>query len=218
MDDAQAVAGAQPLGRRERNKLRVKSRLYDSALQLFTEKGYEQTSVDEIAEAADVARGTFFNHFQRKEDLIAAWGESRREYLRRGLAATDVEEGTSLQSRLELCMGLLARINTEERAVTRAMLTAWVKAGRPLYEEPYAGELFAGAVETAQRRGEIAPTVDPLRVGNLLRDAYLGTLYRWTQLPEGEFHLDAELRAITDIVLTGIAGAGAADAGRDSRD
>lgn len=217
MDDAQAVGGAQPLGRRERNKLRVKSRLYDSALQLFTEKGYEQTSVDEIAEAADVARGTFFNHFQRKEDLIAAWGESRREYLRRGLDATSIEEGSSLQSRLELFMSLLARINNEERAVTRAMLTAWVKAGRPLYEEPYAGELFAGAVRSAQQRGEIPPTVDPLRVGNLLRDAYLGTLYRWTQLPEGEFHLDVELRAITDIVLTGIAGAGggAAEAGRD---
>ncbi|WP_443068991.1 TetR/AcrR family transcriptional regulator [Streptomyces sp. NBC_01361] len=53
--------------------------------------GTDQTTVDEITEAADVARGTFFNHFQRREDLIAEWGEQRRELLRQGLRAEGLE-------------------------------------------------------------------------------------------------------------------------------
>jgi len=192
-----------PMGRRERNKQRVRGRLYESALRLFTENGYEQVSVDEIAEDADVARGTFFNHFQRKEDLITAWGDDRRKHLRTGLASSQAPLGEDLAATLRRCMAVLADINTTEREVTRAMLTAWVKAGRPLNEEPYAAEIFAEAVENARKRGEVAASVDPGRIGNLFRDAYLGTLYRWSQA-EGELDLHAELCEITDIILRGI--------------
>ncbi len=203
-EEDRAAAGAQP-GRRERNKQRVRSRLYSSAMQLFTEKGYEQTSIEEIAEAADVARGTFFNYFQHKEDLITAWGDSRRSQLRQGLADTEADGADDLRSTLERCMGVLARVNEAEREMSRAMLTAWVKAGRPLIEEPYAGEIFAETVEAARTRGETRPAVEPRQVGNFLRDGYLGTLYRWCQqekVDEGDLH--SELLALTEIVLSGV--------------
>ncbi|MFF5435325.1 TetR/AcrR family transcriptional regulator [Streptomyces griseofuscus] len=77
MNTPPAESEAQPLGRRGRNKIRIKESLYTAALELFAEQGYDQTSVDEIAERADVARGTFFNHFPHKEDLIGTWGERR---------------------------------------------------------------------------------------------------------------------------------------------
>ena len=56
-------------------------RLYASALELFAEQGYDRTTIDQITERADVARGTFFNHFQRKEDLVTTWGQQRQEKL-----------------------------------------------------------------------------------------------------------------------------------------
>ena len=90
MDQVQA-----PLGRRERNKIRMKERLYDAALTLFTEQGYDETSIDEIAERADVARGTFFNYFQRKEDLLGTWGEKRRDALTAALTADSPDMGTA---------------------------------------------------------------------------------------------------------------------------
>ncbi|MEV5377554.1 MULTISPECIES: TetR/AcrR family transcriptional regulator [Streptomyces] len=214
MDDTPATTDyAAPLGRRERNKLKVRSRLYDSALKLFTEKGYEQTSVDEIAEAADVARGTFFNHFQRKEDLISAWGEQRRARLRDGLSASGIEQQDSLRAALERCMRILADINEEERDVTRSMLMAWVKAGRPMQEAPYAGEIFAEVVDAALERGELPADINAYRVGCLLRDIYLGTLYRWSQAEERDAHLElsTELHAACGIILDGILPAGRAE-------
>jgi AcrR family transcriptional regulator len=194
------------LGRRERNKQKVRNRLYAAALELFSEKGYEHTSVDEIAEAADVARGTFFNHFQRKEDLISAWGEERRERLKMGFAAARTDQHECLPLALDRCMRILAEINEGERKTTQSMLTAWVKAGRPLQEEPYLTDIFEYVIEGARRHGEIPASVSPRRAGHVLRDVYFGTLYRWCQEPQGAFELRTELHAACDIVLNGING------------
>ncbi len=60
------------VSRRERRKGETRSRLLDVAERLFGEKGFEATTVEEIAEAADVAKGTFFNYFENKNALIFA--------------------------------------------------------------------------------------------------------------------------------------------------
>ncbi|MBV9379984.1 MAG: TetR/AcrR family transcriptional regulator [Streptosporangiaceae bacterium] len=57
-------------GRRERKKAEVRQRISDAATALFLRHGFDQVSVSEIAEAADVARPTVFAHFPRKEDLF----------------------------------------------------------------------------------------------------------------------------------------------------
>src|SRR5437773_355052 len=62
-------AGPHP-GRRERKKAEVRQRISDAATALFLRHGFDQVSVSEIAEAADVARPTVFAHFPHKEDLF----------------------------------------------------------------------------------------------------------------------------------------------------
>lgn len=57
-------------GLRERKKAAVRTHISDVATALFLEHGFDEVSVSQIAEAADVARPTVFAHFPRKEDLL----------------------------------------------------------------------------------------------------------------------------------------------------
>jgi AcrR family transcriptional regulator len=56
---------------RERKKAETRQRIQDVAMRLFLEHGYEETTVEQIAAAADVSHMTFFRNFPAKEDVVA---------------------------------------------------------------------------------------------------------------------------------------------------
>ena len=60
----------EPVGLRERKKRRTRRALMEAAYRLFDERGYEETTVGAIAEAADVSPATFYLHFPTKEDVL----------------------------------------------------------------------------------------------------------------------------------------------------
>ena len=82
-----------PPDRRTRKRLATRQRISDVATRLFVERGFDEVTVDEIAEAADVARMTVFNHFSRKEDMFFDLDEEGREDLLAALEKRDA--GTS---------------------------------------------------------------------------------------------------------------------------
>lgn len=77
--------GASP-GRNERRKARTRASLLDAARTLFARRGFEQTTIAEITDTADLGVGSFYNHFGSKEDLLAALLE---QALTEQLAALD---------------------------------------------------------------------------------------------------------------------------------
>src|SRR5215510_3472639 len=64
-----------PASRRERRSAELRERLFRSALELFASKGYAETTVEDITEAADVGKGTFFNYFPSKDHILLAFSE-----------------------------------------------------------------------------------------------------------------------------------------------
>ena len=74
------------LGLRERKKRQTRRALADAALRLFAEQGYEQTTIAQIAAAAEVAPRTFFSYFPTKEDVLFGDTDERVDLIREAIA------------------------------------------------------------------------------------------------------------------------------------
>jgi AcrR family transcriptional regulator len=72
MDTAEA-----PLGRREKRKQEIRTRIEEAAYRLFRDQGIEDTSIEQICVEADVARRTFYGHFPNKHSLLGGLGISK---------------------------------------------------------------------------------------------------------------------------------------------
>src|SRR5260370_2827663 len=61
--------------RRQRRSAEIRERLFRAALNLFAQKGFAETTVEDITESADVGKGTFFNYFPSKDHILLAFVE-----------------------------------------------------------------------------------------------------------------------------------------------
>ncbi|MFF1258952.1 MULTISPECIES: TetR family transcriptional regulator [unclassified Streptomyces] len=102
-------------GLRERKKQRTRDALLRSALELFTTKGYDRTTVDEIAEAVDVSQRTFFRYFTSKEETA--------------FAVQDMVE-----SRFVTLLRERPAADSPFEALRGAVLDAWDTLGEPIEE------------------------------------------------------------------------------------
>jgi AcrR family transcriptional regulator len=64
------VYRGRPVGLRERKKVKTRAAMQRHALRLFRKQGYEETTVEQIAAAAEVSPATFYHYFPTKEDVV----------------------------------------------------------------------------------------------------------------------------------------------------
>ena len=64
------MTASPPIGLRERKKARTRAAIREHAMRLFEEQGYAATTIDQIAEAAEVSQSTFFRYFPTKEVVV----------------------------------------------------------------------------------------------------------------------------------------------------
>src|SRR6201981_287250 len=74
--NSSAHGGSDPVpDRRQRRSAEIRERLFHAALKLFAEKGFAETTVEDITNAADVGKGTFFNYFPSKDHILIAFSD-----------------------------------------------------------------------------------------------------------------------------------------------
>jgi AcrR family transcriptional regulator len=180
-------------GRHERRKARTRRSLLDAARALFSSKGVETTTIAEIAEKADVGVGSFYNHFETKEDLLAALLEealaTQLERLQaRQAAADDPAEVISIAHRhlVRLAQSepewgwLMVRLDVEYRIVNKTQgPAAWkdlqhgIESGRFSVSNPALALQASGgaliAVMHAVLEGDLGPEADVAHAEGVLR-------------------------------------------------
>ena len=141
---------------RARKKAATKLSIQEHALRLFVEKGYDATTVDEIAAAAGVSHMTFFRYFPRKEDVVEY--DEYDPLLEDLIAARPTDEPPLTALHAAIRVGLEAILETDRDALlirTRLVLHNPVLRARNLVAQDNTRDLFARAL--ARRAGLAEP-------------------------------------------------------------
>ncbi|MEU1342261.1 TetR/AcrR family transcriptional regulator [Streptomyces sp. NPDC005827] len=194
-------AGA-AVGRQERKRRKLYDQLYDTAVGLFVTHGFEATTMDQIAEAADVARATVFNHYSQKVGFLEEWGARRRARVA-GILGAEHAENLPVDDRLHRYLKEMADLNIASRAETTVLMDASARYGR-LLQDPSLEVELTRIVEEGRRRGEIRTGVDSDQAGALLAACYFSTVLRWIREEPAPFDLHQRLGGALDIILRGL--------------
>jgi TetR/AcrR family transcriptional regulator, cholesterol catabolism regulator len=202
-----------PLGRRERKKLETRRRIFRAAFELFARRGFDGTTVEEIAERADVAKGTVFNYFPQKRAFLLAAHQEWMTQLTEDLGPPESWTGTA-RNQLMIVLDYLADLSIQHKDLSRmvifeSMRETFVRMGRDSEPDSRDGAtLLEGLVATVMRggreRGEIRDGVDGALAANLVATTTFGTLVRWLVKGGSTEDMKAALAAKLDIIFTGL--------------
>lgn len=173
------------------------------ALRLFGERGYDATTVKDITDAADVAKGTFFNYFDTKEAILPAIAAHRLEQLE---AALMPQQGapSSPVARLKLALRLVAEDPLCEKQLADRLFAAMVHR-REVGPGHALRDLLVQQVRQAQAIGEIRPELDALYLAGVIRSLFFQRLAMWHQGHSPEA-LPAVIDGLVDLLLDGAGG------------
>jgi len=175
--------GPQPLGRRQRRAAETRIRLFRCALQLFAQRGFQNVTVEDITEAADVGKGTFFNYFETKDHVLGVLAEIQLGKVAEALAVAE-ESDLPIRSVLHRLFLRAAEEPGRSPELARALISSFlasagvrkiiahnIKEGR---------RMIAEVVAAGQKRGEIDRRLKKEKVAIQVLQAFMGTVLFWS--------------------------------------
>lgn len=197
-------------GIREQKKKETRQRIIETAVKLFGEKGYEKTSVAALAKAAGVGKGTIYNYFQSKGEIILAFCEGELEHVHQQLAVQTDPETPLLQQLVTLYMAEF-RYVTKNPEFGRVLMREMIFP-KDLTVERSQGidnkfvELLTAMFKEAQQRGELRHDLPLFVVAAHFYGLYAITVSGWYM---GRLHseddVEMALESLFSQALEGVA-------------
>jgi AcrR family transcriptional regulator len=175
-------AAAPRSDRRERRKLEVRGRILEAAFELFDERGFESTKVQEICERADVVYKTFFNHFPTKQHLLKEIAEQQLGVLCEDIAAVRSADGTTrerLAAFFERIADSVDAAGPMRRELVTEILHAANAAGTGSEHSRLLHDAFAGLVRDGRTAGDVASTHAVATQAELVLGTFYALILSW---------------------------------------
>jgi len=192
--------------RRQRRSAEFRERLFRAALELFAQKGFSETTVEDITEAADVGKGTFFNYFPSKDHILLAFGEMQLGKLESAIAAAR-QTGEPMPEFLRSLGVRMTQEPTRNPAIIRALLQAYLSttpvraAMMDLQRRVHA--LHTQMIQLGQDRGEIRNDLPAAEIAHVFRQTIFGTLLIWSLYGDATLH--SRIEAAFNLLWSGLA-------------
>ena len=162
---------------------RTRQELVNAAVKLWTERGFETgvetTTVEEIARAAGVTKGTFYFHFAHKEDVLLEMSNTAGDAAMEA-ANRSAKDGQPIDETVQRAFAVMAR-RTERmpRAAIARTLQEFYKHPTSSREHSATREVFPTLLAAAQTRGELPGDVDPVDVADMLNALMITAVEGW---------------------------------------
>jgi AcrR family transcriptional regulator len=199
-----SLSAASP-DRRQRRSSQIRERLFRAALGLFAQHGFADTTVEEITNAADVGKGTFFNYFPSKDHILLAFAE-----MQLGKLQAIIENLRTTNEAVPQFFRTLAVRMTEEPgrnpSIVRAMLLANLSS-TPVREgmrvnQARGHKLLTEFVAIGQERGEVRNDLSAGDIAQVFRQTVFGTLLVWSLY--GDDSLATRMGTAFDVLWQGL--------------
>lgn len=202
---------AEIVGRRERKKQLSRQAILKAAQQLFTVRGYKETSVADIMNGADLGTGTFYNYFQSKEEVLMALLGDSVEMVEAAVRESRERGDKAVET---LAAGIMATsiFLDENRYVLPLFLSASERAAESHHHQgmghPEAGhgsatpgfkDIFEEIISRGQLAGEIRDDVPAELIAETLHSIYQAAAFSKLDIPFRE-----NVRMKTCLLLNGI--------------
>ena len=173
-------------GRRERKKQARRDQIYEAARQLFLEQGYAATTVEQIADAADVAQTTFFNHFQSKDAVLREMTGEISAHLEAMLQQELATSDTAERRIRRFATQALRALGATEGLAREVLLELLRKSSGPGTALPYLAsvrEPFTTIVREGQSAGDVRRDLEPTLLAELVIGLLNTALLGWLNDP-----------------------------------
>ncbi len=169
-------------GRRARRRRELHQRIFVTARGLFLAQGFEATTVEQIAEAADIVPATFFNHFSSKEEVLREMAEDVFARFA-GLLEEQRKRPVSTQERLLGFAARGARVVQGTPELTRRVLLEVLRTTAPPAEAgPQLSSVerqLAELIREGQDRGDVRSDREAALLAEIVLSVIHGTITRW---------------------------------------
>ena len=195
------------MGLRERKKEKLRSELLNAALELFRERGYDETRVVDIVERVEVSEGTFFNYFNTKDALLDELALVQVDLFTEVLRYELDQSSRALPDRIREAMRAGAHAIAQDRELQEVIYTRssmfssrGVLKQRTFVMYDALAELFGAG----QQRAEIRAELDTRQLAEMLIAIYRLTVTNWLiDWWSEQEQLEPRLLAAVDVFLDG---------------
>jgi AcrR family transcriptional regulator len=191
--------------RRQRRSAEIRERLFSASLSLFAQKGFAETTVEDITEAADVGKGTFFNYFPSKDHILLAFGEMQLRKLEAAIE-TARETGEPMPEFLRSLGVRMTQEPTRNPAIIRALLQAYLSTtpvrAAMMDLQRRVHNLHTQMIQIGQDRGEIQDDLPAAEIAQVFRQTIFGTLLIWSLYGDATLH--SRIETAFKVLWTGL--------------
>jgi AcrR family transcriptional regulator len=168
--------------RRERKRGETRDRIISAAMRLFGERGLLATKIEEITEAADVAKGTFFNYFTSKEEILLVFAQRMRAGIAPRISEA-MSTGQRVEPALRETVRQIVKVTHPGPALMKSLFTSLLSNDKVLEvwlsEEKHIIDMLSGLFRYGQERGEIRSDLKPQEIAMRFRQTIVGSLLFW---------------------------------------